>query len=410
MLKKPAIRRVFLLWLGWAVLLISFQALAAARFEPKRPDRVLGWTASLTTPYGLADQPYLNDPFMNNQVSWDSDMYLSIAVAGYYDTEVKSYPSASTGKALPLNYAFFPGYPYAARLLAFLLRIFNLTPIATATLGGVMVSLLGTLAGMFALYDLASRRLGEDGGLRAAFYLVIFPTGFFLAQVYSEGLFIGLAFGCLALLYRKQWLAASALAVLAVLTRSVGLALLAPLGLAWIQEHDWRHITWRSFTWNSLGKAGLVLAPAAAYLAWRFSELGRLFQVVEHEYFGRGLFSFAQSWEGWQSVFASLGRDNRQTTVYYALELGIILLSILGCFFSIRKYPREASFGLLVLVVTMTLGYPQSISRYMLVLPTTFLFLSRLGQNPIFDRLWSMASLLIMGMQVTLFTFNFWVA
>jgi hypothetical protein len=46
----------------------------------------------------------------------------------------------------------------------------------------------------------------------------------------------------------------------------------------------------------------------------------------------------------------------------------------------------------------------------MLVLPTTFIFLSSLGRNPVFDRLWTLASLLLMGLQMTLFTFNFWVA
>jgi hypothetical protein len=30
--------------------------------------------------------------------------------------------------------------------------------------------------------------------IRAAFYCAIFPMGFFLAQVYSEGLFIGFSF------------------------------------------------------------------------------------------------------------------------------------------------------------------------------------------------------------------------
>ena len=47
---------------------------------------------------------------------------------------------------------------------------------------------------MIALYDLTQESLGEDGAMRAAFYLLIFPTGFFLVQVYTEGLFVGLAF------------------------------------------------------------------------------------------------------------------------------------------------------------------------------------------------------------------------
>ncbi len=86
------------------------------------------------------------------------------------------------------------------------LSLLKLTPIATATLAGVIVSALGILAAMLALYDLTHEALGEDGGMRAVFYLLIFPTSFFFMQVYTEGLFVGLAFGCLALLKRKHLL------------------------------------------------------------------------------------------------------------------------------------------------------------------------------------------------------------
>ena len=79
------------------------------------------------------------------------------------------------------------------------LRVLGLSQIATATLAGVIVSVLGTLLGMIALYDLVRDQLEDAGGIRAAFYLIAFPAGFFLAQVYTEGLFVGLAFGCLAL-------------------------------------------------------------------------------------------------------------------------------------------------------------------------------------------------------------------
>ena len=84
------------------------------------------------------------------------------------------------------------------RILSYPLQIVGLNPIAAAALAGVMISALGALLGMLALYDLTRDSLGEEGALRAAFYLIVFPTGFFLIQVYTEGLFVGLAFACLA--------------------------------------------------------------------------------------------------------------------------------------------------------------------------------------------------------------------
>jgi hypothetical protein len=46
----------------------------------------------------------------------------------------------------------------------------------------------------------------------------------------------------------------------------------------------------------------------------------------------------------------------------------------------------------------------------MLVLRPTFLCLIKLGNNRIFDRAWTIASLLLMGLLALLFSFDFWVA
>ncbi len=121
-----------------------------------------------------------------------------------------------------MNYAFFPFYPRLMGLFALLLKVFGLNPIATATFSGVLVSMLGTLGAMVALYSIARETEGEQGGVRAAFYLLIFPAGIFLAQVYTEGLFLGLSFGALALARNKKWLWAGALAACATWTRAAG--------------------------------------------------------------------------------------------------------------------------------------------------------------------------------------------
>ncbi|HEX7587624.1 MAG TPA: hypothetical protein VF478_04850, partial [Anaerolineae bacterium] len=225
-------RAIIIVWLAWAIILLGFQSLASARLQPQRPDLALDWLKTETLANSQNGKIYLVDPFMNDQVAWDSEFYLSIATVGYDDPAVRAIPPDYTwlrprfcvagrdALCYSLNYAFMPGYPYLTRWAAFPLKILPLTPIATSTLAGVIVSLLGTLGALFALYDLTRDELGQAGGLRTAFYLIIFPSGFFLAQVYTEGLFVGAAFGCIALLQRKQWLAAGALAVLATLTRA----------------------------------------------------------------------------------------------------------------------------------------------------------------------------------------------
>ena len=164
-------------------------------------------------------------------VAWDSEYYLSIASDGYDDPNTRW--AELDDEDYFLNYAFFPFYPIVVRLFTFPLRLFGLPPLATTILSGVFVSLLGTLFGLFALYDLSKEKLGHEGAMRALFFLLIFPSEFFLAQTYTEGLFIGLAFGSLVLMRHKRGLfSAALLAAAATMTRAVGAALVPALLLS----------------------------------------------------------------------------------------------------------------------------------------------------------------------------------
>jgi len=48
--------------------------------------------------------------------------------------------------------------------------------------------------------------------------------------------------------------------------------------------------------------------------------------------------------------------------------------------------------------------------RYILAAPAVFIALSHWGRNPVFDRAWTILSLLLMGALAMLFAFNMWVA
>lgn len=251
---KPT-RVILLIWLAWAIIVLGFQAWVTARVELKYPDRARDWTTRFTGPGYQEGHVYLLEPFMNRQVAWDSEYYLAIAVGGYDDPRsphltpqgittvtvdpMVSQSGSSFGKSLSVSYAFFPFYPWMIRLLAFPLQVLGLNPIATAALAGVIVSALGTLLGMFALHDLTRALFDEDTAMRAVFYLIVFPTGFFLLQVYTEGLFVGLAFACLAMVKRKHWLAAALLGAAATLTRAVGITLVIPMLITWFRSGEW---------------------------------------------------------------------------------------------------------------------------------------------------------------------------
>jgi hypothetical protein len=410
-LPRGEARSIIAIWLGWLVVLLTFQAVVTDRFEIERPDRVLVWTPSDTGRHDPAQEPSLTDPFLNQQVAFDSEYYLSIALNGYEDPLPGLMNPQDGGEPIALNHAFFPFYPLAIRVVAAPLGLLGLTDVATATLAGVIVSVLGTLAALFALRDLVRDEMGEGGALRTAFYLVAFPTGFFLAQVYAEGLFLGLSFGSLALMRRGRLGPAALLALLAVWTRGIGVVLVLPLAWAW-----WRRLREPAADdaprsrWRPVVDAICVLLPVAAYLVWRVSPWGEAFTTVEEQYFGRRLFDFGVSFASIGAAWSTIWSPLHQTALYYLLELVAVALALVASVAVVRRYPDLAAYSLAMLVIPLTSGALQSMQRYVLAVPAIFIVLGRLGRSPPFDRSWTLISVTWMALLAALYAFDFWVA
>jgi hypothetical protein len=369
---------------------------------------------------------------LNDQVAWDSEYYLSIALGGYDDPRSPHLTSQgvitspdgiqSTGEdsnsAISSNYAFLPFYPFVIRILSFPLGIFGLNPIATASLAGVLISALGTLAGMLALYDLTRDTLGEDGALRAAFYLIIFPTGFFLVQVYTEGLFVGLAFGCLAMLARQRLMLAALLAIAATMTRAVGVALVIPMLIHLIRAGHWlklgpgwKQLVRERFSFRQLVDVLLISSPVVTFLIWRFSYLGMNFRYVEEQIYGRGVLQLGKALYFWSEAFRTMiSGAEPQHTAYYLTEFLGLTIGVVACIVTIRTHPEIGWFSLAVVLISWGSGPAQGIHRYILGAPAVFITLARWGKHPAFDRAWTILSIMLLGALAMLFAFDMWVA
>ncbi len=414
---RKAERTVVLLWLAWAVILLAYQAYATMRFRVYRPDYAVSWTSYETRAHSQDDKPYLIEPFLNTQVSWDSEYYISIAIGGYDDPEMRAIPpdfswdrpQTKLKKVKPewisMNYAFFPFYPLLMRLVAFPLRLTGLSPIAAATLAGVLVSLAGTLGAMIALLDLGRALFGEHDGLRAAYYLLIWPAGMFLAQVYTEGLFLGLSFGALAMARRKRWGWAALLAACATWTRASGGLLLLPIAGYWLASGGLKAVIRRPSA-KSVGTLLLVLAPLWAYLIWRVA-LGTPFHIVESRYFSRGLLLIRRSLEAWGNAIA-YAREQPQAMAYYAVEFAATAFALLACALLAKRAPWLAAYSLAVIIFSFTSGVAQGMHRYVMAAPVVFLLPARWGRNAVFDRAWTLANVLLMGIFAAMFSFDFW--
>lgn len=411
MLRRSSISFLVSLWFAWVVILLGYQAIAVSRYSIVRPDTVLPWTARDTQP-NSADRSLLNDPILPPQVAWDSEFYLAIALYGYDAPMVRTIqPPAGTpppfDRPLSLNYAFFPVYPLLIRWVSLPLRALGWSPIISAAIAGMLVSIVGTLAAMVALWDLARPKLGEAGGLRAAFYLIVFPTGFFLAQVYTEGLFLGLAFSSLALGRRQQWVAAAGLATIATLTKAVGVGLMLSLIWEWVSVQG--HLNPRIIPKRSLGQGLMLLLPAIVLWLWKQSFWGGAFRIVEQQYFQCEALALNRAALAWWQALQALWGPNPATRVYFAIEFAALILGGVACLTTWRREPGLTLFGLVVLLLSSTCGVAQGMHRYVLAVPSLWLALSRWGAEPLVDRVWSLLSILLLGLLTALFSFDFWV-
>jgi hypothetical protein len=417
---RAPLRWLIVLWLGWAALILGYQAVAPGRFVLQPPDRSTPWTAAETGADSHRAQPYLLDPFLNAQVAWDSEYYVSIALHGYDDPQMRALaPGSDLGATTiglkgdhpgwtSVNYAFFPGYPLAMRAVAWPLAPLGLDPVARAALAGVIVSLLGTLGALAALADLAAGEpgAGEGEGLRAGAYLLVWPASFFLAQVYTEGLFLGLSFGALALARRKRWVWAGLLAALAAWTRSTGALLLLPLGWMWLAQGGLGRLRSGPSARTIAGLAAVV-APAAAYLVWR-AVFGVRFEFVETHYFGRGLLWLQLTWNSWRDALDLVRSGEPQARAYYLVEVWGVVAGVAASLWLVRRDPPLALYGLAILAIALTSGAAQGMHRYVLSLPALFLAPARLGRQPVFDRLWTLGNTLALAVLALAFSWGYW--
>jgi hypothetical protein len=94
-----------------------------------------------------------------------------------------------------------------------------------ATVAGALISAAGGLIATFLIYLLADSWWGRDIARRATILFIVFPGAVVFSMVYSEGLLLPLAIGCIYLLQRRRWVGAGVLAGLGTAVQPVGLVL-----------------------------------------------------------------------------------------------------------------------------------------------------------------------------------------
>jgi len=189
---------------------------------------------------------------------WDGYPFLDVVRNGYPATIPHS-----GGHALYTNIPFFPLYPLTIRFVAWLL------PISEAV-AGILISLLAGALAAVLIHRLTEKLAGPEVADRAALLFAFFPGSIVLSMVYSEGITIALAAGCLLALMNRRWWIAGVCAGLASATRITALALLLPC--LWEAAVAIRHRR----DWAALVAPALAPIGTAAYMAYLWIHTGDL--------------------------------------------------------------------------------------------------------------------------------------
>lgn len=316
---------------------------------------------------------------------WDGPQYLLIAQHGY---------AASGDQRLAL--AFFPLYPWLIRLTTILVRDAVLSAFLIATVASVAAGVI--LARLFAIdYP---RHLAR----RAAWFLFIFPTSYFLHADYSESLFLALALASFLAARRERWLLAGLVGALAALARPNGLLLLPALGA----DALWQLWETRRFNWRWLW-VGLVPIGFAVYLLVNYRITGdpMAFLNVEREHWSNMLtapwggirtnYAVARDWD--PSRAAMIGAQ-----VLFYLAVG--LAGTIAAAFLLR--PSYALWMALNWLLFASQSWDISAPRYTLTMFPLFILLARFARRRSWDAAITVWSLLWLGLFASEFVSDHW--
>lgn len=254
---------------------------------------------------------------------FDSGFMTGIARKGY-----PTGPHALDGMSY---WAFFPLYPLAVRLLMF---PFGITG-NHAVVAGIVVSNISTLTACIYLYKLAKWEFNSVVAQRAVLYMLIYPMGFYLSAVYSEGLFMALSIGCVYHARKRQWLRAGILGGLVSLTRPQGVFLAIAVAWEYWRAHKglWRKLQ----TW--LGTAYLALIPLglAIFCLYAKRETGDYlaFIKVEENWGRQSANPILVVWDALQHPIHA----NPYTWQFYSYNMVIIFLFWFLLLVILRKMP-----------------------------------------------------------------------
>jgi hypothetical protein len=278
----------------------------------------------------------VNDPgdLLRMWSRWDAPHYLDLVVFGYRAGDSNGLVGPHGYRSvypddLALYIVFYPLFPWLATIVNVLVDDPLVSAFVVSTVASLFVAPL--------LYRLVRHDEDATVAFRAAWFLLIFPTAYFLHIGYTEALFMALVLGSFLAARTDRWWLAGLLGGLAALTRVNGLVLIPALAAEaftqWLQRpaEDRRlRVEWLAI--------GLVGAGFAIYLGLNYALYGTPFEFlrVQEDHWYKSL---AAPWDAIGTAFGWFRSTNPDDRLMYGFtELLFVGIGLVGTIFAAFRF------------------------------------------------------------------------
>ncbi len=291
---------------------------------------------------------------------WDSGWYLSIINIGY-----------SMGKDVytSSNLAFFPVYPYLVKILSFLVPIRPTTDEIIIAVGVILsnLMLIGSLVLIYkiSIYFFKNEAIAKN----TVWYLLVFPSSFFLSSFYTESTFLFFSLiSYWAAINRKWWLACIMASVLTA-TRSIGLIIALPLFVEYLKSKDYN---FKKFDFSILWFAVIPLGIFSFFYYMKTITGDFLAAVKVQEAWGRKM----------TDPISSLLFPTGFWVYITPLDQFFAISTLVTAFAMIRDRLKVLNplgfYSILLIIPTLFTGTLDSLSRFIVVIFPLFIYWSYL--------------------------------
>lgn len=322
---------------------------------------------------------------------WDAGWYLQLARDGY-----QFVPGQQS------NAAFFPVYPFLVRCAHF----FAPGKSDGSWLNtGIVVSNLILLLGLTYLYRLVRLDFDTSTAQRSILYLLLFPTTLFFSAVYTESSFLCVTVASVYYARKGKWWLSGLFGAVAVVTRSPGIVMAAPLGLEYLRQRQFKltRISWDIF---AIALPPIALGGFLWFMQWRF---GNAFATRDAQFAwagpGGGL-----SWPWTTAAEFFKGPITMHGGRHSMIDFAFTVFCFGLCVVSTIRLPMiYAAFGWACLFFTIGWGSFAGMSRYSLAIFPIFVVLALAGRKPTVDRFYLTISTGLAALFMMLFAHWDWV-